>query len=319
MPSYTGQTVNMTHGTSSIDIVLSATDGDAGDTLTYSHAQPATGTGTVTQGVDDHHLTYHAPAGGLQSPTSFTYAVTDGYSTPASQTITINPPPNNVPSYTDHTVNMTHGTTSVQITLTATDTDNDSLTFTHTQPATGTGTITGTGANLTYTAPTGGMQSPASFTYTVTDGYSTPASQTITINPPPNNVPSYTDQTVNMTHRMTSVQITLTATDGDAGDTLTYTHTQPANGTGTVTQGVDDHHLIYHAPAGGMQSAASFTYAVTDGYSTPASQTITINPPPNAAPVLDSGSQSINVTVPVFATQNITVSATDARQRHADI
>jgi Bacterial Ig domain len=90
------------------------------------------------------------------------------------------------------------------------------------------------------------------------------------------------------------VTVTLSATDGDGDDTTASIASGPTHGTlgplapqpctGTTTRTCTT--TVTYTPDAGYQGGDSFTWTATDGYltSTPGTVSLTVSPPPNAAP-----------------------------------
>jgi type VI protein secretion system component Hcp len=121
----------------------------------------------------------------------------------------------------------TNEDTATAVTLSGSDVDGDSLTFTVTSgPAHG--TLSGTGANFIYT-PDPDYNGPDFFTYVANDGWtdSAVASVRLTVNGGVDIAPTITSNGGGVTAALSVVEnitavTTVTATDPDAGQTLTY-------------------------------------------------------------------------------------------------
>jgi hypothetical protein len=175
------------------EIVLSGTDAETPDQLTYTPAAPQHGTLTPLGGA---HFLY-TPTGGYWGPDSFTFTVTDAgwpvgtnpvTSAPATVDIAVNRIGNTPPVALGQSVTTTMNTTSVtnpvDITLVGSDketTDPTQLTYTPTDPQHGTLTPLG-GANFRY-YPAPDYWGPDSFTFTVTDLPPTPGADPATSSP----------------------------------------------------------------------------------------------------------------------------------------
>ncbi len=282
-----------------LNFTVSATDVDAGQTITFS----ATG----------------LPPGATLNPTTGAFAWTPNFAQSGAYDVVFTATDNGTPplsnSKTVHiTVNdanggptadnkqvMTDEDTPLQITLSGTDPQNDPLTFAVvTQPQHG--TLTGTPPSLTYT-PALNYNGPDSFTYKANDGKldSNVATVSITVKPI-NDAPVTANQAVQVTGN-TPKQITLTATDVD-NDPLTFmVVTQPTKGmlTGTAPN-------LTYTPNQGASGPDSFTYKANDGKvdSNVSTVNITIssvNSPPVATPQ--------NITTDEDTSKQITLSGTD--------
>jgi hypothetical protein len=181
--------------------------------------------------------------------------------------------------------------TAVQITIRGTDPDTALLTYAiATQPARGALSLPAllTGSNgvvLTYT-PGANLNGADSFTFTVTDGTSTSAPATVSINVVAvNDAPVATAQTLNAVAGQ-AVSITLAGTDVDSSPLTFAVVTNPANGTlsGTVPN------LSYTASAS-FVGVDSFQFRANDGALNSANATVTINvsAPPVVTPPSTGG------------------------------
>ena len=156
-----------------------------------------------------------------------------------------------------------------------------------TPPANGTATVTASGL-ATYT-PAPGFSGADSFAVTVTDNGTPPLSGTVTIpvtvQAPPNRAPVPTAPGISTPQNTPGTSL-VSPNDPDAGQTQTFSiSTPPANGTATVTASG----LATYTPAPGFSGANSFVVTVTDNGTPPLSGTVTIpvtvQAPPNRAPV----------------------------------
>jgi VCBS repeat-containing protein len=264
------------------------TDAD-GDTLTYTVGTTPTH-GTVVVNQDGTWI--YTPSNGYVGTDSFTVTVSDGKGGTATATITIqvNELPNQVPTVgTQDIQRTTLKNTAVSGTVVATDADGDTLTYTvGTTPTHGTVLVNPDGT-WTYT-PNNGYTGTDSFTVTVSDGKGGTATATITIqvNEPPNQAPTVEAQGLNKsTLKNTPVGGTITATDADGDNSLTYTAgTTPTHGTVVVNP---DGTWTY-TPRNGYTGTDSFTVTVSDGKGGTTTVTITIqvNEPPAEIPTYPS-------------------------------
>jgi len=285
-----------------LSITLAGTDPE-GSALTYTVTQPAAGTGTVSTGTGPTR-TYTPPAN-FNGSTSFTFTVSDGTLTSSSATVSITVTPvNDLPTANAQSV-TTAEDNPLSITLAGTDPEGSALTYTVTQPAAGGSVSIGTTAARTFT-PAPNFNGPTSFTFTVTDalgGTSAPATVSINVTPV-NDAPAATPQSVT-TAEDTPLSITLAGTDPE-GSALTYTVTQPAAGTGTVSTGTTAARTF--TPAPNFSGTTSFTFTVNDGGITSTAATVSINVTPVSDPPTANGQSVATVqSIPV----NITLTGSD--------
>ncbi|PJJ58400.1 hypothetical protein CLV56_2651 [Mumia flava] len=265
---------------SSVDIVLAGADAD-GDDLTYTYTQPSNGEVTG----DGPNVTY-TPAADFNGEDSFEYTVSDGQAeATATVSITVTDVADNTAPTAGDVAASTDEDVAVDITLDGADADGDDLTYTYTQPSNG--TVSGEGPNVTYT-PAADFNGEDTFTYTVSDGLEqATATVTVTVAPVDDNTAPTAGDVAAETDENTPVDITLDGADAD-GDDLTYTYTQPSNGT-VSGEGAD----VTYTPADGFDGTDSFTYTVDDGNGGTASATVTVtvndtiveNTPPTAGAV----------------------------------
>ncbi len=183
-------------------------------------------------------------------------------------------------------VNVTINTDR-SITLTGSDSDTgppDTLTYSVVSNPSN-GALSGTPPNLSYSPNTNYLGSD-SFVFKVDDGQiSSFATVTISVNEV-NVAPVANNQSVN-TFYEAAEPITLTGSDANPGDTLTYSIvTGPGNGTLSGTPP----NLIY-TPENGYSGGDSFTFKANDGQvdSNTATVTITVSATPNAPPTVEAG------------------------------
>jgi hypothetical protein len=155
--------------------------------------------------------------------------------------------------------------------------------------------------SFTYT-PNAGYVGPDSFTYVANDTTVNSAEATVSISvDAPVNTPPVADPQAVSLDEDSSLAITLTGSDVNAGDTLAYAvGTGPANGTLTGTAP----NLTY-TPNANFNGADSFIFTLNDGTvdSAPATVSITVNPV-NDAPVADAQSVTTDqdVAIPITLT-----------------
>jgi len=159
---------------------------------------------------------------------------------------------------------------AVPVTLAATDVNGDAVTYAiASSPAHG--TLTGTPPNVTYT-PALHYFGADSFTFTANDGQLTSSAATVSITVNHVNHPPVANSQSVTTAENTAKAITLTATDIDTGDTLTYAvATQPSHGTVTGTPP-----NVTYTPATNYVGSDAFTFTANDGQATSNIATVSI-------------------------------------------
>jgi VCBS repeat-containing protein len=298
------QTIAATEDTAA-SITVSATDDNVGDVLSYAAAGASNG--TVTGGANG--VFTYTPNKNFNGSDAFTVTVTDSTGLKSTQTVTVNVAAvNDAPTVSSatQTVAATEDTAAT-FTVSASDVDTgDVLTY----AATGAknGTVTG-GANgaFTYT-PNKDFAGTEAITVTVTDKAGATATQTVTINVANvNDAPTVAAaQTVSATED-TAATFTVSASDVDAGDVLTYAAAGAKNG--TITGGTTDGKFTY-TPNKDYNGSETITITVTDKAGATATQTVTINVAAvNDAPTVSAATQAVAATEDTPAT--FTVSASD--------
>ncbi|MGV0795174.1 Ig-like domain-containing protein [Mycolicibacterium sp. XJ1819] len=287
-------------------VLAGDTDVD-GDTLVVTgHTQPANGTVIVSS---NGALSY-TPDADFHGTDTFSYTISDGNGGTDSATVTITVTPvNDAPVARDDSYTVAEDTTlnvpaAGGVLAGDTDVDGDTLTVTgHTQPANGTVTVSANGA-LTYT-PDADYHGTDTFSYTISDGNGGTDSATVTITVTPvNDAPVARDDSYTVrggTSLLVSASNGVLAGDTDVdGDTLTViSHTQPANGTVTVSA----NGALSYTPNTGYDGIDTFTYTISDGNGGTDSATVTITVTPGVtAPVAGGDSFSTDEEVPVTRT-----------------
>lgn len=175
-------------------------------------------------------------------------------------------------------------------TVTATDADSDPLTYTLGTITGGTATIDG--STVTF-VPDADFSGDATVVVNVSDGTAT-ASQTVTVPVNPiNDAPVAGDATLEVAGTEDQdLVITPTITDPD-GDDLTFTFTDPANGTIAIN---DDGTLTY-TPDANYFGTDSFVLTGTDGDGLSASQTINITLADDMDPNDPTGPAEVSIDV----------------------
>ena len=264
-----------------VEITLSGSDVDTGDTLTYSIVNvPSKG----TLGAINGSTVVYTPSEHFNGEDTFTYKATDGVadSNTATVTITVNAV-NDAPVVSDVT-KATDEDTAVEITLSGSDVDTgDTLTYSIVNvPSRGTlGAING--STVVYT-PSEHFNGIDTFTYKASDGVADSNTATVTINVNPvNDAPVISDVT-KTTDEDTAVEITLSGSDVDTGDTLTYSIVNvPSKG----TLGAINGSTVVYTPSDNFNGIDTFTYKANDGVADSNTATVTINVNPvNDAPVI---------------------------------
>jgi hypothetical protein len=270
-PVAVAQTVAVA-GNTPTSITLRGSDPDS-TTLAYSIvAQPNRGTLTAPAsltGTNGVVFTYTASSN-TTATDAFSFQVSDGVSTSAPATVTLNISAiNHAPVANAQSVTVQSGRATV-ITMTGSDADGNSLTYSVvTNPTRG--TLTGAAPNLTYTS-NGGITGADSFQFRVNDGLLNSALATVSITITALNTPPVANSQTVTVQAGQSVNVTLSGSDAD-GNAITYAVTSsPAGGTlsGTVPN------LVYNARAD-FSGADSFQFITNDGLANSTSATVTIN------------------------------------------
>ena len=261
----------------SVAITLTGSDLD-GDSLSFVNiGSPANG---VITGIAPN-LTY-TPGANYNGTDSFTFKVNDGtVDSTAFATVSITATSvNDAPTAVAQTVTVAEDG-SLSITLAGIDLDGDSLSFVSVgSPANG--VLTGIAPNLTYT-PSVNYNGSDSFTFKVNDGTEDSASSaTVSITVTPVNDAPTAIANSGTVAEDGSVDITLTGSDLDTSDSLSYTIVAaPANGAVTLVGAV-----ATYVPAANYNGVDSFTFKVNDGTVDSAAATVSITVTPvNDTPI----------------------------------
>ena len=144
--------------------------------------------------------------------------------------------------------------------------DGDSVSITAVQANAGAGSVSTNGSSITYT-PAANYSSPATITFTASDGTSSfSAFFTISFNAS-NDAPVAVDDTETLTEDASLTSITVLDDDTDAdGDTLTVTAIS-YSGSGTAAINSDNARINY-TPAANFNGTDTITYTVSDGTAT---------------------------------------------------
>jgi Tol biopolymer transport system component len=273
-------------------ITLAATDAD-GDPMTFTVTQqPGFGTLTGTPPA----LTY-VPSANFHGVDTFKFVASDGILTSNPANVIVN-----VTAQNDAPVAQAQTIAAIEdepanVTLSGTDIDGDTLAY-HVVDAPQRGTLTGSGGTLVY-RPSNNLNGPDSFTFTVSDGITTSAPATVTINiASVNDVPTPVPQDVDASEDAPRT-VVLTGNDVD-GDALAFAiASSPAHGTLTGTRPA-----VTYTPAANYNGADSFTFTINDGTATSSAVPVMINVAPvDDVPVISgaalSGNEGENIPLPL--------------------
>lgn len=253
-------------------VTIPATDAD-GDTLTYTVATgPSHGTLTGS-GATRNYM----PDANYNGSDTFTVTVADGKggSTTATVNVTVNSV-NDPPVFADgDSVTLTVPENGVHmISIPATDVDGDTLVygFATTSSRFASVSINGAAQTTTYQLFPG-YYGPDQCAVRASDGKG--GSDTITINVTVvlgEHAPVASDGSLT-TDEDTAASGTLSATDVNSGDTLTYAATQPAHGRVTVNAATGDY---TYTPSTDFNGTDSFTFTASDGQQTSNAATVIV-------------------------------------------
>jgi hypothetical protein len=264
----------------SVTIILSGSDQD-GDSLSYSITQPSNGSAVL--GEDGVTVTY-TPVANFNGTDSFTYMANDGTANSAPATVTVSVSAVNDAPVADAKTATTSEEGSVTITLSGSDQDGDSLSYSITQPSNGSAVLGEDGVTVTYT-PVANFNGTDSFTYMANDGTANSAPATVTVSVSAVNDAPVADAKTATTSEEGSVTITLSGSDQD-GDSLSYSITQPSNGSAVLGE---DGVTVTYTPVANFNGTDSFTYMANDGTANSAPATVTVSVSAvNDAPVADA-------------------------------
>ena len=274
-----------------ITVLDDDTDAD-GDSLTVS-AISYSGTGTAAINADNARIDY-TPAANFNGTDTITYTVSDGTATDTGTLTIIVNAVDDAPTVSQSTVSSTLDATinedssSVTINVLAdlgytADADGDSVSITAVQANAGAGSVSTDGSSVTYT-PAADYSSPATITFTASDGTSSfSAFFTISFNAS-NDAPVAVDDTETLTEDDSLTTITVLDDDTDAdGDSLTVSAIS-YSGTGTAAINADNARIDY-TPAANFNGTDTITYTVSDGTATDTGTLTIIVNAVNDAPV----------------------------------
>jgi uncharacterized protein (TIGR03437 family) len=305
-PIANNQTVLLNEDTPTT-ITLTGTDPE-NQPLTFSIVQPpAHGTLTGTA----PNLTY-TPVANYNGADSFTFKVNDGRvdSTPGTVSITVNPV-NDPPTVTSQNLAISEDT-PVSITLQGNDPDGNTLTFTITKQPTS-GSLSGTAPNLIYT-PNANFFGTDEIRFRANDGQANSNEGIITITVTSvNDAPTITVPGPQTVTTGTQVSFNVTATDPDAGQSLTLTATNLPTGA-TFTQTNATTGQFTWTPTEAQTGSFVVTFTATDnGLPTLSdSKTVTIVVNPLTTPIVIEAPTEL--TVAENQAVSFTVTATGGTQ-----
>ena len=254
-----------------------ATDVDAGATLSYAlnGAAPAglTFNSNGTYSFNPANAAHQSLGVGQQTIITVPYTVTDnaGATSTANPVITVTGT-NDAPVANANTVAATEDSalTIAPATPLGNDTDIDNgttLTITSVQGAVN-GTVALVGSNVVFT-PAANYNGPASFTYTVSDGNGGTSTATVTVNVAAvNDAPVAQAASFTVAEDAAVVNGAVTATDADAGATLTFALNGAApagltfNSNGTYS--FNPANAAYQSLGVGQSTVITVPYTVTD-------------------------------------------------------
>ncbi|MEJ5988661.1 cadherin-like domain-containing protein [Ramlibacter sp. PS3R-8] len=263
-------------------LLANASDGD-GTPLTLSGVTltSAAGSGTLT---DNGNGTWtFTPAANFNGAVTFGYSITSGGDTIAGTASLAVPPVNDVPTTSEVTLGPVledSGAlviTAAQLLANAGDADGSAMTATNLAVTSGNGTLVNNGNGTWTFRPAANFDGAVTFSYSISDGtaaVSGTASLQVT---PVNDAPAPRRDTVDATEdtavTFTPAQLLGNDTDAD-GDSLTIAGVTSGAG-GTAVLNPDG--SITFRPATNFSGVATFTYTVTDGITTSAPVTVTVN------------------------------------------
>jgi Bacterial Ig domain/Divergent InlB B-repeat domain len=250
------------NGSTSLDtpvqLALSCSDPDSGDTLAYSAVSgPAHG---MLGAIDASGHASYMPFPGYSGPDSFTFKATDSHGIDSgTATVNLTVQPIAAPTCSNRTASTAHNT-AVGINLPCS--GPGAITYSiASQPSHGTLGTVGAAGNLTYT-PTAGYAGLDTFTYKATDTHSQSSNvATATVTVGPNHAPACLDKTISVRHN-TAKTVALGCTDADPGNTLHWSIvTPPAHGTLGAINGTGG---VVYKPRSAFGGLDRFTFKAAD-------------------------------------------------------
>ena len=311
VPVATGASFSATEDVAYNGAVPAATDAE-GSALTYALVPSSAVGGSVV--VNTNGTFTFTPTPNFNGAASFQYVANDGLLDSAAQTITLNfGAVNDAPVALDGVLaaNEDGGPVMIDVASLISDVETADAGLTVTasvSPSEGTVSVLGT--VITFT-PAANFNGAASISYTVSDGGPLSDTGTIAVTvAAANDAPVAVASTLSASEDAASVQITLSASDVDAGDAVTsFTlGTLPASGTfysdaaltvtvgtGSVLTATGGAATIYFKPNANLNGPVTFNYTASDGDNSSAPATVTINVAAvNDAPVAVNGILSAN-------------------------
>ena len=304
---------------SQITFIANATDGNSGDTLTFSLVGAPTGASiNFTSGAFAW-----TPTEMQDGAPSITVQVSDSRGGTASETITVTVSEVNTAPVLDAITTPKGVARPDTLTFTATASDDDyRVKIADTVAFSLTGTTTLPGASITPAGnfswmPAANQTGSYNVTVTVTDGTGLTDSQDvhITVNTQPNVAPVLTAIGSKSVNEMVLLEFNVTATDAD-GDSLRFSLETgaPSGASINFTSGA-----FAWTPTEMQDGAPSITVQVSDSRGGTASETITVTVSEvNTAPVLDAITTPKGVARPDTLTFTATASDDDYRVKIAD-
>ncbi len=260
-----------------------------GDSFSITAVGTPNNGGSVS--INGSTLTY-SPATNFDGPTeTFTYTIADSEGAQDSATVTVTiTPVNDPPTITQGTTiaRTTSDNTPLGFVLSAAEVDSaDNVAATQwsvTQPANGTASLSaasGASVTVTYTPDPGYVNRGGptdDFTVTVSDGNTPNPSSTSTVqmrvdfvdDAPVIADPDGTDDgvyaiTIDEDNSPTAFALTLTGSDADTGQTLTWRVTTPASSGVAVASGTGTSQVVGYTPATDFFGSDSFVVELSDG------------------------------------------------------
>lgn len=248
----------------------------------------------------------YTPDPGFTGNDSFSYTISDGHLT-ASATVAVTviahaAATNGAPVALNDSATVYQDRSDNVIDVMANDTDPDGdaiRVVAFTQPVYGKAQLGPGGANLLYTPRTGFVGADA-LTYTISDGHDATSTAILSITIAANRSAVAAQDQISIPQNSSNVHVNVLENDRDPeGNSLTITGvSQPSHGTAFIGPGSTN---VIYTPEAGFSGTDSFSYTVTDGYSTSSGSVTVVVTPVNSRPV---ASDDI-VRVPQDSTDNM--------------